>query len=250
MKMKIVNFMLLLSLVCGCAQEKPPVNGATLTSAVEGVGIPGYLEIGMRLDSIPNKIADASYEPNSRASLFWWFGETWRKHPPWGKPMHYRLELPSIGVTVIEAHPTNAIEQIHFNAKKDYDWPYFSGTLNSGLTFTGTNTISLAEVMARYGEPLHTIAYGPVRVTNGLAAAATIRNYIQRRRQQEAILESGESVLMCYGNGEPYRLHYPARGIYFDIQNKQVHSFRIFKKVEPQGGGYSPPAARSSKPTP
>ena len=55
-------------------------------------------------------------------------------------------------------------------------------------------------------------------------------------KEQEAILASGESLLMTYDTGDPYRLHYPTRGIYFDIGNGEVRSFRIFKKVEPGVG--------------
>jgi len=181
----------------------------------------------MRMNKVHEKIPDAACDPNSRASLTWWFGKTWRKHPPWGKSATCELRIPSIGATAFESSPTNPIAQIHFIAKKEYDWPYFSGTLSSGLSFSGSNTVSLAEVIARYGAPLRTLTYRPA--TN----VASITNAMQFQQQQEAILASGESLLMIYQSGQPYRLHYPARGIYFDIQDRQVHSFRIFKKIEP-----------------
>jgi len=226
MKMKIVHFMLLLPLACGCAQEKPSQYAQIRTNVVEGVGIPGSLEIGMRLDSIPDRFPDATCEANSRASLTWWFGETWRKHPPWGKPATYELRVPSMGATEFESSPTNAIASIHFKAKKDHDWPYFSGTLSSGLSFSGTSTVSLAEVIAQYGSPMHTL-------THPYAANATsITNAMKYLQRKETILASGESLLMTFTNGYPYRLHYPAQGIYFDIHDRQVSSFRIFKKVE------------------
>lgn len=225
MRMKIVYILLLLPFVCGCSQRESPQYAQIHTNVVEGVGIPGYLEIGMRLDSIPENITCASCEPSSRASLFWWAGETWRKHPPWAKPANYRLTVPCVGATVYEREPTNAIQQIHFKAQEDYDWPYFSGTLSSGLSFSATSTVSLAEVIARYGDPLHTLKYPS-------AAKPSFTNGMQFIKKQEAILASGESLLMTYTNGYPYRLHYPARGIYFDIHNGEVSSFRIFRKVE------------------
>lgn len=237
MKMKIPHFMLLLLLACGCAQGKPLPYAQITTNVIEGLGIPGYLEIGMRMDGIPAQIPDAACEPDSRASIFWWFGETWRKHAPWEKPATYTLIAPSVGATVIERNPTDQIAQIHFHAQKKYDWPYFTGTLSSGLAFSGTNTVSLAEVVARYGTPLHTLSHPSVTNTTSITQA------MQPLRQQEAILASGESLLMTYDTGQPYRLHYPERGIYFNILNGEVHSFRILRKVEPSVAGHPPQGA-------
>ena len=230
MTVRLAHSALLLCLVCGCARHDTPQSAQIPSNVVEGIGIPSYIAIGMHMDSIPDKIPDATCKPNSHASLTWWFGETWRKHPPWGKPANYELKIPSMGATAFESSPTNPITQIHFTTKTEYDWPYFSGTLSSGLSFSRTNPVSLAEVIARYGAPLHTHTYRPA--TN----AASITNAMQFQQQQDAILASGESLLMIYETGQPYRLHYPARGIYFDIQDRQVCSFRIFKKVEHQKG--------------
>ena len=217
-------FILPILLAYGCAQEKPSQYTQITTNVVEGVGIPGYLEIGMRMDRIPKKIPDASCEPDSRASIFWWFGETWRKRPPWEKPATYNLTVPSLGATVIERNPTDQIARIYFKAQKEYDWPYFTGTLSSGLSFSGTNTVSLAEVVAKYGLPIHTLTHpSPTNTTSAT-------NAFQQLRQQEAILASGESLQMTYDNGQAYRLHYPEYGIYFNIQNGEVHSFQILEK--------------------
>ncbi len=224
--MKIVHVILLLTLACGCTQEKPSRHVQVCTNVVEGVGIPGSLEIGMRLDSIAEKFPGATCEPSSHASLLWWLGEKWRKHPPWARPAIYELTVPSVGATVFERNPHDQIQQIHFSAKKQYDWPYFNGTLSSGLSFSGTGTVSLAYVVAKYGTPLHT------RTHPSITNETTISNAMQQVRQQEAILASGESLLMTSDSGCPYRLHYPARGIYFDIHDGEVSSFRIFKKVE------------------
>jgi len=137
-----------------------------------------------------------------------------------------------MGVFATEPGPTNKITDIHFKALKEYDWPFFAGTLSSGLSFPGTPAVSLAEVIARYGKPMHTLAH--VRATS----AATSTNFILHLRQKEAILQSGESLLMTLENGAPDCLYYPASGIYFNILNiqngKVVHSFRIFEKVEPR----------------
>ena len=130
---------------------------------------------------------------------------------------------------MIEQYSTNQIAQIHFKAQKEYDWPYFTGTLSSGLAFSGTNTISLAKVLATYGPPIHTLTHpSPTNTTSAT-------NAFQQLRQQEAILASGESLLMTYDNGQAYRLHYPEYGIFFNIQNGEVHSFRILRKVEQSG---------------
>jgi hypothetical protein len=229
MPVKLAHSALLFCFICSCDRHDTPHSAQIPSNVVEGVGIPGYVEIGMRMNSIAGKIPDATCEPNSCASLTWWCGNTWRKHPPWGKPATYELRIPSMGASAFETSPTNRISQIHFMAKKEYDWPYFSGTLSSGLSFSGTSTVSLAEVIARYGAPLHTLTYRPA--TN----VASITNALQFQQHEEAILASGESLLTIYETAQPYRLHYPARGIYFDIQDRQVHSFRIFKKVEPNG---------------
>ena len=226
MKMKIALFLLLLPLACGCAQETPSQYVQIRANVVEGVGIPGALEIGMRLDSIADMFPEATCEPNSRASLFWWFGETWQKHPPWAKPATYKLTVPSVGAIMYERSPTNEIAQIHFTVKKEYDWPYFSGSLSGRLSFSATTAVSLAEVIARYGEPLHTLAYPSIQ------KATSVTNGMQFIQEQDAILASGESLLMTNDTDNPYRLHYPSRGIYFDIENGEVIAFRIFKKVE------------------
>jgi len=225
--MKIGPSVLLLTFAYGCAQEETPQHARIPSNVVEGVGIPGHLEIGMRLDSIPDAIPDATCKPSSRMSLAWWFGETWRKHPPWKKPATYELRVPNMGACVFNPHPTNAIRQIHFHVIKHKGRPAFSGTLSGGLSFSGTGTVSLAEVTALYGEPLHTLTYPSA------ADAAGITNGMLFLQQQETILESGQSLLMTYDTGHPYRLHYPARGIYFDIQEGRVHSFRVFRKVKP-----------------
>lgn len=237
MTMRFVRPALLLCLFCGCARETTPRHSQIPSNVIEGVGIPGHLEIGIRMDRVPDEIPSAKCEPNSRRSLTWWFGETWRKHPPWGKPANYRLEVPSMGVWVIESHPTNEITQIHFMAKKEFDWPYFSGTLSSGLHFSGTEAVAFSDVTALYGETAHTSVYTTA------ADAGGITNAIQRLQEEEAILQSGESLLMTHDIGHPYRLHYPARGIYFIIQNGTVHSFRIFKKVEPPAAQTQPEGA-------
>lgn len=222
---KLAYSALLLCFICGCAKHDTPQSVQIPSNVVEGVGIPGYIEIGMPMNSIADKIPDATCEPTSRASLTWWRGNTWEKHPPWRKTAAYELKIPSLGVSAFETSPTKRISQIHFKAEKVYDWPYFSGTLSSGLAFS--KTVSFAEVIDRYGAPIHTLTYRSAK------NVASITNAIQFHQQQEAILASGESLLMIYESGQPYRLHYPARGIYFDIQDRQVHSFRIFKKVEP-----------------
>ena len=240
MKRNITYIPFLFILACGCAQEKTSQSGQILTNVVEGVGIPGYLEIGMQLDCIPGKIPGASCEPTSRASLFWWFGETWRKHPPWGEPATHELKIPSVGAVVFERDPTTALHQIHFKAQKDYDWPYFSGTLSSGLSFSATSTVSLAEVIAQYGKPLHTLTYLSAQT------GASITNGLQFLKKQEAILASGDSLLLTNTPGHMYRLHYPAHGICFYIQNGRVRSFRILKKVE-QKNGHLPKKARFSQ---
>lgn len=228
--------LLLLSLACGCSQEQPQQHYAQLNATVvEGVGIPGALEIGMRLDSIPKRFPDATVEPSSRASPFWWCGEKWRKHPPWRKPRSYELSVPSVGATEHGRNPTDPIEQIHFMARKEYDWPYFSGNLAGGLSFSATSTIAFAQVIARYGEPLHTMVYSSAE------AATNVQHVLQLYQKQEAILAAGESLLMTCDTGQPYRLHYPARGIFFFFQGGHVHSFRIHKKVERRVASPSPP---------
>ena len=176
MTAKLAHSALLLCFICGCARHDTPQSAQIPSNVIEGVGIPGYFEIGMRMNSIAAKIPDATCEPNSHASLTWWSGETWRKHPPWGKPANYELRIPTMGATALECSPTNPIAQIHFMAKKEYDWPYFSGTLSSGLAFSGTSTVSLAEVIARYGAPLHTLTYSTATnaasFTNAVAGLA------------------------------------------------------------------------------
>src|SRR5688572_33383380 len=60
---KLTHSALLLCFICGCAKHETPQSAQIPSNVVEGVGIPGYIEIGMPMNSIVDKIPDATCEP-------------------------------------------------------------------------------------------------------------------------------------------------------------------------------------------
>ena len=247
---KFVHIAVVTLSVAGCSRV---VNPPSPLVVEPGVGIPGFVEIGMTADQVRRKVKEAQVSYYTKIRWPWQvkdydFGSP---SPPrffqaretstrsfWQKPEYVEVAIPHLGLSFCTDSDTGPIRSITFWTLlwTPANWKtWFSGELSCGLSFANGRCIRRDEVVSIFGEPTDCLTYGEVRTPETLQA---------HRFRKAALLKHGKAVSERYSN-EGESLHYPTNGIEFSLKSDKVCTFTIKERVEPsshrspsvQGGG-------------
>jgi len=237
---KLIHIAVVTLAVAGCSRE---VNPPSPLVVVPGVGIPGYVEIGMTVDQVRRKVKGAQVEYYPEIRWPWQvkdydFGSP---SPPrffqaretstrsfWQKPEYVEVAIPHLGLSFFTDSDTDPIRSITFWTLlwTPVNWKtWFSGELTCGLSFANGRCIRRDEVVAIFGEPTDYLTYGEVRTSEALQAF---------RVREADLLKHGKAVSVRF-SGKAERLHYPTNGIEFSLHSDKVGTFTIKERVEPGG---------------
>jgi len=232
---KLVHIAAATLVVVGCSREVKPPSPLVV---VPGVGIPGFVEIGMTVDQVRRRVkgAQIKYYPEIR---YPWQVKQYDFSEPtffqassthtrrfWERPSDVGVEMPDIGLSFYTNSDNDPIRSITFWTLlwTPVNWrTCFSGELSCGLSFANGRCIRRAEIVGVFGEP-----------TECLTDTEVMTSDDQRARifRLITLLKNGKTVSERFSNGVEH-LHYPTNGIEFVLQSDRVGTFTIKERVEP-----------------
>ena len=129
----------------GCFRQRSQDNAVPYVAF--GVGVTGYVQIGMTLNTVKEKVAhlEIATERGKRDGF-------WAMFRP-RRTVGHVVTIPSLGAMFRVKDYTSQISEIEFNIASALSTNFFKGILPDGLTLTNAKPINRVEIVAALGEP-------------------------------------------------------------------------------------------------